>query len=240
MTAEIAMSDYSNNPTRGGVEEIRFGNVGIFKTSVGEMDNNVYLLVDRRAPEKSLLIDAANDAEHLKALIAATGATVTTIVTTHSHGDHIVALPALLESTGARHLTSELDAVDIPVPADALYGDGGTIEFGAGIALRTFLLRGHTKGGLCLDLSAAEAGADSATSLADDSPSHHLFVGDSLFPGGVGGTNNDADFQRLLGDVVKRVFEVYPGDAVVHPGHGKDTTVGAERPHVDQWRERGW
>lgn len=239
MSAEIAISDYSNNPTRGGVEKIRFGNVTIFKTSVGEMDNNVYLLVDERAPENSLLIDAANNPNHLRALIGQAGAKVTTILTTHSHEDHIVALPDLLEATGARHVTSIIDAKDIPVPAEQLYGDDEVVTFGPDIPLHTFLLRGHTPGGLCLSLSAADAGV-SSQSLADGTPSHHLFVGDSLFPGGIGGTNTDAEFQSLLGDVVKRVFERFPDDTVVHPGHGKDTTVGVERPHISAWRERGW
>ena len=68
----------------------------------------------------------------------------------------------------------------------------------------------------------------------------HLFTGDCLFPGGVGKTWQEGDFERLLGDVSSRVFDVYDDSTVVHPGHGDDTTLGAERPHLQEWRERGW
>ncbi len=69
----------------------------------------------------------------------------------------------------------------------------------------------------------------------------HLFTGDSLFPGGVGNTQGDADrFARLIDDVEHRVFDVLPDETWVYPGHGNDTTLGAERPHLAEWRERGW
>jgi glyoxylase-like metal-dependent hydrolase (beta-lactamase superfamily II) len=68
----------------------------------------------------------------------------------------------------------------------------------------------------------------------------HLFTGDCLFPGGVGKTWKDGDFERLLGDVSRRLFDVYPDSTVVYPGHGDDTSLGVERPHLDEWRERGW
>ena len=88
------------------------------------------------------------------------------------------------------------------------------------------ILRGHTPGGLAIS--------------ADIDGQQHLFVGDSLFPGGVGKTTNPEDFEQLITDVTERLFEVYPDDAIVHPGHGNDTTLGAERPHLDEWRARGW
>lgn len=88
------------------------------------------------------------------------------------------------------------------------------------------MLRGHTPGGLAI--------------AAEIEGKTHLFVGDSLFPGGVDKTNNPGEFDRLLGDVEKRLFANFPDDAMVHPGHGKSTTLGAERPHLDEWRERGW
>ena len=62
----------------------------------------------------------------------------------------------------------------------------------------------------------------------------------SLFPGGVGKTWKRGDFTQLLADVTSRVFDVYPDSTVVYPGHGDDTTLGAERPHLGEWRERGW
>ena len=88
------------------------------------------------------------------------------------------------------------------------------------------MLRGHTPGGVALG--------------AEINGQQHLFVGDSLFPGGVGKTSSPEDFTQLLDDVISRIFEVYPDDAIVHPGHGASTTLGAERPHLDQWRARGW
>jgi len=68
----------------------------------------------------------------------------------------------------------------------------------------------------------------------------HLFTGDGLFPGGVGKTTSEQDFASLIDDVQKKIFDIYDDDTVVHPGHGDDTTVGRERPHLSQWRARGW
>ena len=67
-----------------------------------------------------------------------------------------------------------------------------------------------------------------------------LFTGDCLFPGGVGKTWEPGAFEELLGDVTSQLFGVYGDDTVVYPGHGDDTTLGAERPHLAEWRERGW
>ncbi|MFD5867560.1 MBL fold metallo-hydrolase [Corynebacterium sp. NPDC060344] len=214
------------------------------------MDNNCYLLVDTRAPEKSLLIDACDEAGHLRALCDEVGATVTTVVTTHSHGDHVQALAELVEAWGAEHVTSTPDAPDIEVPADRRLDQGDVVTFGDGATLVAFILRGHTRGGVGLGLDAGdpsnsgdgESGSDNADSDgagSDDAPIH-LFVGDSLFPGGVGKTNGQETFAQLLADVEERIFDAYPDDAVVHPGHGSDTTVGSERPHLEEWRNRGW
>lgn len=68
----------------------------------------------------------------------------------------------------------------------------------------------------------------------------HLFTGDSLFPGGVGKTDGEANFVSLLDDVESRIFGRYDDRTVVYPGHGKDTTLGSERPHLPEWRTRGW
>lgn len=242
MTASIEIHEYTNDPAPLKVQHFQFGCVDVYQTTVSKMENNCFFLVDQRAPENSLLIDASANAAHLQAVAEAIGATVTTIVTTHSHADHVQALEVLLAAWDAKHITSALDAPNIPAPADVLIEDAAatsgtdqTISFGKDIELDTFILRGHTKGGLCLDLSASAVGAG-----AQGNVPRHLFVGDSLFPGGVGGTNTPDEFLTLLNDVVTRVFEVYEGGAVVHPGHGKATTVGAESPHVDEWRQRGW
>ena len=104
---------------------------------------------------------------------------------------------------------------------------GDTVRFGE-ITLDVVHLRGHTPG---------------SVALAYDDPQGqtHLFTGDSLFPGGVGNTKMEGQsFDALFADVTQRVFDVYDDDTWVYPGHGSDTTLGAERPHLDEWRERGW
>ena len=231
--------DYTGDLSRNEVQRIRVGAIDVYKTSVGDMDNNCHLLVDTRAPERSLLIDACDEAGHLKGLCDEAGATVTTIVTTHSHGDHVQALPELVEAWGAEHITSTLDSPDIDVPADRLLDQGDVVTFGDGATLIAFILRGHTRGGVGLGLDAGDPSNAAEGEVSDDAPIH-LFVGDSLFPGGVGKTTNQENFAQLLHDVEERIFDAYPDDAVVHPGHGSDTTVGSERPHLEEWRNRGW
>lgn len=219
--------EYTGDLSRHEVQRFTAGSVDVYKTSVGEMDNNCYLLVDRDAPDNALLIDACDEAAHLKALADAAGATVRTIVTTHSHGDHVQALGELLEEWGATHVASSLDAPDLPAPVDRRVDQGDIVSFGADSDLVAFIMRGHTRGGVGLALDEGDGPA-------------HLFVGDSLFPGGVGKTSSQENFAQLLHDVEERVFDAYPGDAVVHPGHGSDTTVGSESPHLEEWRNRGW
>ncbi|MBN9644566.1 MBL fold metallo-hydrolase [Corynebacterium mendelii] len=190
--------------------------------SVSEMDNNVYLLSH---DGEGLLIDAADDAPAISSLISRAGVEVTCVATTHRHNDHVRALKEVLDSTGAVHVASRLDAPALPAPVDHELDHGDVLHW-AGLEIPVIVLRGHTPGGLVLDVTIDGV--------------HHLFTGDSLFPGGVGKTTGGNDFTRLLNDVVTRVFTVYPDDTVVHPGHGAPTTLGAERPQLDQWRERGW
>lgn len=190
--------------------------------SVSDFDNNCYLLV---AGTEALLIDAADNAPALLELAAQHGAKITHVVTTHRHHDHVRALPEILEKTGAIHVASFLDSPALPAPVDIELHHGDTLTF-AEHDIPAIVLRGHTPGGLAL-----------AVELDGDM---HLFVGDSLFPGGVGKTNNENEFARLFKDVTERLFDVYPDEAIVHPGHGKPTTLGAERPHLTEWLERGW
>lgn len=68
----------------------------------------------------------------------------------------------------------------------------------------------------------------------------HVRSADTVFPGGVGKTDSPAYFESLYQGVVNRVFDVQPDETWVYPGHGFDTTVGAERPHLAEWRDRGW
>jgi glyoxylase-like metal-dependent hydrolase (beta-lactamase superfamily II) len=197
----------------------------IVKVSVGPMDNNSYLVTCSQTGE-TLLIDAANDPEILLELIGRYAPKLSLIVTSHQHWDHVQALEDVAKTTGAPTAAHELDADPLPVKPDRLLANGDTIKIGK-LVLDVIHLRGHTPGSVALALD----GADDAT---------HLFTGDCLFPGGVGKTWQEGDFEKLLGDVSSRVFDVYGDSTVVYPGHGDDTTLGTERPHLAGWKERGW
>ncbi len=199
----------------------------IVKVSVGPMDNNAYLVTCSRTGE-TLLIDAANDADVLLELVGQLAPAVTLILTSHQHFDHWQALSALAEATGAPTAAHELDAEPLPVTPDRYLAGGDTLRVGD-LTFDVIHLRGHTPGSVALALHGPAAG-----------DAVHLFTGDCLFPGGVGKTWQPGDFEQLLDDVSSRVFDVYPDSTVVYPGHGDDTTLGAERPHLAEWRERGW
>ncbi|KUI00991.1 MBL fold metallo-hydrolase [Mycobacterium sp. IS-3022] len=197
----------------------------IVKVSVGPMDNNAYLVTCSRTGE-TLLIDAANDASVLLELIEKHAPQLSLIVTSHQHFDHVQALADVAKATGAPTAAHQLDADTLPVKPDRLLAHGDTVEIGD-LSFDVIHLQGHTPGSVALALD----GADDAT---------HLFTGDCLFPGGVGKTWEDGAFDQLLGDVTRRVFDVYGDSTVVYPGHGDDTTLGTERPHLAEWKERGW
>ncbi|WP_433377770.1 MBL fold metallo-hydrolase [Actinoplanes sp. CA-142083] len=213
---------YTGDVTRGGAPAVRtLGHLTITKVSVGPMDNNAYLL---RCGDEQLLIDAANDDETLLALIGETG--LATVVTTHRHGDHWQALEDVVSATGARSLAHADDAAEIPVVTTTL-AEGDTVTVGD-CALEVIHLVGHTPGSIAL--------------LYRDPDGHgHLWTGDSLFPGGVGNTHgNKENFASLIDDVEHKLFDNLPDDTWFYPGHGKDSTLGAERPRVAEWRSRGW
>jgi glyoxylase-like metal-dependent hydrolase (beta-lactamase superfamily II) len=199
----------------------------IIKMSVGPMDNNVYL-VTCSATGETLLIDAANDPELLVELVREYAPKLALIVTSHQHFDHWQALEAVAAATGAPTAVHQLDAEPLPVKPDRFLANGDTISVGD-LIFDVIHLRGHTPGSVALALR--PAGERTAT---------QLFTGDCLFPGGVGKTWEPGGFEELLSDVTSRVFGVYGDDTIVYPGHGDDTTVGAERPHLSEWRERGW
>ena len=199
----------------------------IIKMSVGPMDNNVYL-VTCSATGETLLIDAANDPELLVDLVREYAPKLALIVTSHQHFDHWQALEAVAAATGAPTAVHQLDAEPLPVRPDRFLANGDTISVGD-LTFDVIHLRGHTPGSVALALRpTAERTAT------------QLFSGDCLFPGGVGKTWEPGGFEELLGDVTSRVFGVYGDDTVVDPGHGDDTNLGLERPHLADWRERGW
>jgi glyoxylase-like metal-dependent hydrolase (beta-lactamase superfamily II) len=198
----------------------------VTKIAVGPMDNNAYLL-RCASTGQGILVDAANEAGRLIEMIGDTP--VGTIVTTHRHADHWQALPEVQEHTGAEVVAHSADADYLPVPVTHRAEHGEVLRFGDA-AVSLIHLRGHTPGSIAV---LYDAGARLA-----DGP--HVFTGDSLFPGGVGKTNSPTDFTSLLTDVIDRLFTPLPDATWVYPGHGKDTTLGVERPHLDQWRDRGW
>jgi glyoxylase-like metal-dependent hydrolase (beta-lactamase superfamily II) len=199
----------------------------IIKASVGPMDNNAYLVTCSETGD-TLLIDAANDADDLVGLIREHAPKLSLIVTSHQHFDHWQALEAVVAATGAPTAAHEIDADPLPVKPDRLLANGDTVQVGK-LTFDVLHLRGHTPGSVALALSGPAAG--DAT---------HLFTGDCLFPGGVGKTWQPGDFDQLLSDVTSRVFDVYDDSTVIYPGHGDDTTLGAERPHLGEWKKRGW
>jgi glyoxylase-like metal-dependent hydrolase (beta-lactamase superfamily II) len=200
----------------------------IVKVSVGPMDNNSYLVTCSRTGE-TLLIDAANDAAILLELVESCAPKLTLIVTSHQHPDHWLALEQVAKATGVQTAAHRLDAEPLPVKPDRILAHGDTVTIGE-LSFDVIHLQGHTEGSVALALD----GADPETGAT------HLFTGDCLFPGGVGKTWQDGDFDRLLDHVTSRVFDVYGDSTVVYPGHGDDTTLGAERPHLGEWKERGW
>ncbi len=215
---------YRGRVTPGSPEVRELAELRITKASVGPMDNNAYLL-QCLATDELLLIDAASEPEVLLRLIG--GQQLSTIVTTHQHRDHWDALGAVVAATRATTVAGVEDVSGIPVPTDHPVSDGDVVEVGH-CRLEVIHLVGHTPGSIAL--------------LYDDpTGAPHLWTGDCLFPGGVGNTHGSkADFERLLGDVETKLFSRLPDETWVYPGHGNDTTLGAERPHLDDWRARGW
>lgn len=218
---------YAGAVTPGGPSDVReLEALTIRKCSVGSMDNNAYLLTST-ATGAQLLIDAAADAPRLTALLSEGTGSLDLVVTTHQHHDHVQALAEVVAATGARTAAGAEDADALPVPVDDRLVQGDRVRFGD-ITLDVLHLRGHTPGSIAL-------------AYADPGGHTHLFTGDSLFPGGLGNTKSPGqDFDALIADVSDRVFDVYDDETWVYPGHGGDTTLGAERPHLDEWRARGW
>ncbi|GAB3134427.1 MBL fold metallo-hydrolase [Tsukamurella serpentis] len=197
----------------------------INQISVGGMDNNVYFVGDSSG--RTVLIDAANEAERILDLARENGG-VELIVTTHRHLDHWYALAQVREGLGVPAAAGVNDAEGIDAPTDRTLSDGEVLTVGD-LVFDVIELVGHTPGSIALALRPEFDGAPV-----------HLFTGDSLFPGGVGKTATPEDFDSLISGVTEKLFDRYGDDTVVHPGHGAGTTLGAERPQLARWRERGW
>jgi len=190
----------------------------IHKVVVGPFENNVFVLRCRHTGD-AVLIDAANEHERLLDLARALG--VRRVLETHGHWDHIQAIPELRDagySVGvAAEDASMLDSYDELVEHDTV------IEVGD-LRLRTILNPGHTPGSMSF--------------LVEGKPL--LFSGDTLFPGGPGNTKLElGDFPTIIESIDRLLFTL-PADTLVMPGHGLDTTIAAERPHLQEWIDRGW
>lgn len=194
--------------------------------AVSDMENNVYLVTHRDSGTR-LLVDAADDWSAIKQFIG--DAPVERVLTTHRHWDHVRALADALADTGAVSAAGEYDADAIEEESGAVITErlkhGETITVGD-IAIEIVHLRGHTPGSIAL--------------IIRDGDDTVLISGDSLFPGGPGKTWSAEDFTSLMADLRSRIFDVLPDSTVVLPGHGAHTTIGTERPHLDEWQERGW
>ena len=191
----------------------------IHKVVVGPMDNNVYVLRCKQTGD-AVLLDAAN--EHDRLLDLSKALNVREVLETHGHWDHIQAVPEMRDAGYSVHVTAE-DAGMLP-SYDQLLEDESTIEVGR-LRLSTMLTPGHTPGSMCF--------------LVEGSPI--LFSGDTLFPGGPGNTSfTGGDFPTIIRSIEDRIFSKLPSDTIVLPGHGDQTTIGEESPHLQEWIDRGW
>jgi glyoxylase-like metal-dependent hydrolase (beta-lactamase superfamily II) len=165
------------------------------------------------------LIDAANEHERLLELCSALG--VRRVIETHGHWDHIQAVPAVRDA-GYDVAVTAADSEMLPA-YDSILEDDDVIEVGR-LRLRTIATPGHTRGSMCFALEGSPL----------------LFSGDTLFPGGPGNTSFEGgDFATIIDSLDQRLF-TYPADTIVLPGHGNWTTIGSERPHLQEWVDRGW
>lgn len=193
--------------------------VDIHRLVVGPMDNNVFVLRCRSSGE-AVLVDAANEHERLLELCRSLN--VRTVLETHGHWDHIQAVPAVRDA-GIQVGVTQADAAMLP-SYDYLLEDESVVEVGR-LRLHTLLTPGHTPGSMCFRLEGSPV----------------LLAGDTLFPGGPGNTKTDlGDFPTIITSIEDRLFSALAPETIVMPGHGADTTIGAERPHLQEWVDRGW
>jgi len=190
----------------------------VHKVVVGPYDNNVFVIRCRQTGD-AVLLDAANEHEMLLELAKALG--VRTILETHGHWDHIQAVPQVRDA-GYEVGVTAADAEMLP-SYDYILEDDKQIDVGR-LKLHTITTPGHTPGSICFRLV--------------DKPL--VFSGDTLFPGGPGATHFDhGSFNTIIESIDRRLFTL-PPETIVLPGHGDDTTIGTERPNLDEWVSRGW
>ncbi|MHB1510990.1 MAG: MBL fold metallo-hydrolase [Acidimicrobiales bacterium] len=191
----------------------------IVKAVVGPMDNNVYVVRCRETGD-AVLVDAANEHEQLLELCRTLG--VRRVLETHGHWDHIQAVPQLRDAGYDVGVTAA-DAAMLP-SYDTVLEDDSVIEIGK-LRLRTIATPGHTPGSMCFSIEGSPV----------------LLSGDTLFPGGPGNTTFEGgSFATVIESIETRLFAPFSPETIVMPGHGSDTTIGTESPHLDEWVARGW
>jgi len=205
-------------PPRRANREEEHETMRVIKLTLGPLSNNVYILIAEGRNE-SVIVDASFDAARIAEATA--GTTVRAILLTHGDHDHIDALAALKERFDVPVAIHPADAERLAAPPDILLHEGGLISVGDE-ELRVLHTPGHTPGSVCFHLVGT------------------LIAGDTLFPGGPGATHDNAeDFAQIIGAIRDKLF-LMPDETLVRPGHGDDTTIGAERPHLEEWVARGW
>lgn len=191
----------------------------VHKVVVGPFDNNVFVLRCTQTGD-AVLIDAANEHEQLLELARTLG--VRRVLETHGHWDHIQAVPELREAGYSVGVTAQ-DAAMLP-SYDEIVEDDTVIEVGD-LRLRTIHTPGHTPGSMCFWVEGTPV----------------LFTGDTLFPGGPGNTGLEGgDFPTIIESIERRLFAPFGAETLILPGHGLDSTLGDESPHLEEWVDRGW
>src|ERR1700733_9046269 len=185
----------------------------VHRVVVGPIDNNVFVLRCKQTGE-AVLIDAANEHEKLLELCRRLG--VTKVVETHGHWDHIQAVPEVREA-GYEVGVTAADSAMLP-SYDFVLEDEAVLKVGR-LQLHTVATPGHTPGSMCFHVPGTPV----------------LFSGDTLFPGGPGATKfPGGDFPTIITSIEERIFGRFPAETIVMPGHGSDTTVGDESPHLQE------
>jgi len=193
--------------------------VEITKVVVGPMDNNVFVVRCTQTGD-AVMLDAAN--EHEKLLDLCKALNVRKVLETHGHWDHIQAVPQVRDAGYEVGVTAE-DAKMLP-SYDFVLEDESVIPVGR-LRLHTIHTPGHTPGSMCFKIEGSPV----------------LLSGDTLFPGGPGNTTFEGgDFPTIIRSLEDRIFSKIPEDTIVMPGHGDDTKIGDESPHLQEWIDRGW
>ncbi len=190
----------------------------LIKQEVGPWPMNTYVIICEET-QTSAIVDPGADAEKILALTA--GTRVAKILLTHAHMDHVQALTAVKEATGAPVYLHPAEHEKFGVDYDIPLGDGEVLEVG-NLRIRTIHTPGHTPGMICLDLGDGR-----------------IVVGDTVFVGGPGRTWSHEDFLTTMKTMRNIVF-AWPDETEFFPGHGPNGKIGEERPAFEAFAARGW